>query len=291
MKKVKQIAVISGKGGTGKTVLTACFAVLAESKVLVDCDVDAADLHLLLHPEIQERHEFNGGSVAFRDPGKCTGCGKCLEVCRFDAVKEDFDIDPVACEGCGFCVHVCPTEAIAMRKCINGEWFVSKTSYGPMVHAALGPAEENSGKLVSIVRKRAGEIAEKTGAGYVIADGPPGIGCPVIASITGADLVLGVTEPSLSGIHDLERVAGVASGFGIRMCCVVNKFDINLENSRVIETWCEKHGITVAGRIPFDDAVTKAMVAGKTVMEFGPCPAGKEIRKVWQKVEECLIKV
>ncbi len=288
MKKVKQIAVISGKGGTGKTVLTACFAVLARNKVLVDCDVDAADLHLLLHPEIQERHEFSGGSVAFRDPEKCTECGKCLEVCRFDAVRENFDIDPIACEGCGFCVHVCPVQAIAMKECVNGEWFVSETAYGPMVHARLGPAEENSGKLVTVVRKRAKAIAEQSGAHYMIADGPPGIGCPVIASITGADMVLGVSEPSLSGIHDLKRVAGIATRFGIRMCCVINKFDINLENSRVLEDWCQDNGISVVGRIPFDDAVTKAMVQGKTVVEFGETRAGTEIQKVWQEVKHCL---
>ncbi len=287
----RQVAVVSGKGGTGKTIVTASLAALAGNSVLADCDVDAADLHLLLQPEVEERNQFSGGSVAVRDPEKCTDCGECRRVCRFDAVKESFDIDPVACEGCGFCVHVCPVDAIEMQECVNGEWFVSRTRYGPMVHARLGIAEENSGKLVSVVRKRAREIAEQTDARYLIADGPPGIGCPVIAAITGVDLVLGVAEPSLSGIHDLQRVAEVADRFRIRMCCVVNRFDINLENTRVIEKWCGEHGITVVGRIPFDKTVTEAMVAGKPVVEYGPSRAADEIRKVWQEVQLCLEKI
>jgi MinD superfamily P-loop ATPase len=290
MKKARQVTVVSGKGGTGKTIVTASLAALAGNSVLADCDVDAADLHLLLQPEVEERNRFSGGSVAVRDPKKCTDCGECRRVCRFDAVKESFDVDPVACEGCGFCVHVCPVDAIEMQECINGEWFVSRTRYGPMVHARLGIAEENSGKLVSVVRKRAQEIAERTDARYLIADGPPGIGCPVIAALTGVDLVLGVAEPSLSGIHDLQRVAEVADRFRTRMCCVVNRFDINLENTRAIEKWCGEHGVVVVGRIPFDETVTKAMVAGKPVVEYGPSRAADEIRKVWQEVQLCLAK-
>ena len=290
MKKTRQVTVVSGKGGTGKTIVTASFAALAGNSVLVDCDVDAADLHLLLQPEIEERNRFSGGSVAVRDPEKCTGCGECRDVCRFDAVEESFDIDPIACEGCGFCVHVCPADALQMKECVNGEWFVSRTRYGPMVHARLGIAEENSGKLVSVVRKRAQEIAERIDARYLIADGPPGIGCPVIAAITGADLVLGVAEPSLSGIHDLQRVAEVAGRFKTKMCCVVNRFDINPENTGAIEKWCGEHDIAVVGRIPFDEAVTRAMVAGKPVVDHGPSRAGDEIRKVWQEVQSCLEK-
>jgi len=285
---MRQLTVVSGKGGTGKTVLTACFAALAGKKVLVDCDVDAADLHLLLHPKTREDHEFSGGSVAVRDPNRCTGCGKCLSACRFGAITESFDVDEIACEGCGFCVRVCPVDALAMRRCINGEWFVSDTTYGPMVHARLGIAEENSGKLVSLVRKRAREIAQETGADYVIADGPPGIGCPVIAAITGADLVLGVAEPTLSGIHDLKRVAEVSARFGIRMCCVINKHDINRENSDTLENWCRENGVAVVGRIPYDDAVTRAMVAGRTVVEFGPSRAKDAIEAAWREVEHCL---
>jgi MinD superfamily P-loop ATPase len=286
--KPRRVTVVSGKGGTGKTIVTASFAVLAESCVLADCDVDAADLHLLLHPELKECHEFSGGSVAVRDPKKCSDCGECRRVCRFDAVRESFDIDPVACEGCGFCAHVCPTGALVMEEQVNGEWFESRTRYGPMVHARLGIAEENSGKLVSVVRKRAKEIAEQAGLGYVVSDGPPGIGCPVIAAITGADLVLGVAEPSLSGIHDMQRVAGVASRFGIRMCCVVNRYDINEDNTRSLEKWCAEHDVSVLGRIPFDEKVIEAMVAGRPVIEYGSTRAGDEIAKIWQGVRSCL---
>lgn len=286
--RVSQLTVISGKGGTGKTVLTASFAVLAESRVMVDCDVDAADLHLLLHPEVEESHSFSGGSVAVRNPQKCTECGKCLEICRFGAVGKDFSIDPIACEGCGFCVRVCPADALEMRGCVNGEWYVSRTAHGPMVHARLGIAEDNSGKLVTTVRRRAREIAEMTGAEYLIADGPPGIGCPVIAAITGADLVLGVAEPSLSGIHDLKRAAGIAARFGVRMCCVVNKYDLNEANCTGLEDWCRQNDVTVVGRIPFDAAVTKAMVAGKTVVEYGSSRAAEAVRGVWEEVKLCL---
>jgi len=285
---MKQLTVISGKGGTGKTILTACFAVLAGNKVLVDCDVDAADLHLLLQPEVRERHEFSSGAKAVRDPKRCTGCGKCLEVCRAGAVTESFDIDEIGCEGCGFCVRVCPVEALSMKSGPNGEWYVSNTSYGPLVHARLGIAEENSGKLVSLVRRRAREVAHETRADYVIADGPPGIGCPVIAAITDADLVLGVAEPSLSGIHDLKRVAGIAARFGISMCCVINKYDLNRENSAALASWCYRHGIKVVGLIPFDEMVTKALVAGKPVLKYGTTGAGEAISKVWQAVEQRL---
>lgn len=282
---MKQITVVSGKGGTGKTVLTACFAVLARSKVLVDCDVDAADLHLLLHPQIRERRDFSGGSVAVRNPERCNGCGKCREVCRFGAVTGSFDIDVVGCEGCGFCVRACPAGALAVTPRNNGEWFVSDTRYGPMVHARLGIAEENSGKLVSMIRRRARELALESGADYVIADGPPGIGCPVIAAITGADLVLGVAEPSLAGIHDIKRVTEIADRFRIPMCCVINKHDISPGNCVELETWCRGRGVRVVGRIPFDPAVTSAMVAGRAVVECGRTAASDAVRNVWHEVE------
>lgn len=285
---MKQLTVVSGKGGTGKTVITASFAALAKDAVMADCDVDAADLHLLLRPEIEERHEFSGGSVAVRDPDKCTECGECRRVCRFEAVKENFDIDPVACEGCGFCVHACPAGAIAMREQVNGEWFVSRTRCGTMVHARLGIAEENSGKLVTVVRKRALEIAEQQQARYLVADGPPGIGCPVIAAITGADFVLGVAEPTLSGIHDLERVAEVAARFKIPMGCLVNKYDINPANAARIEEWCRKHAVTVIGRVPFDETVVRAIIEGRTVVEAGKGPASDAIAAAWQEVTRCL---
>lgn len=286
---VRQLTVISGKGGTGKTVVSASFAVLAGDCVLADCDVDAADLHLLFQPEVLERHEFSGGSIAARDAGVCTGCGKCREVCRFGAVSDEFEIDPVACEGCGFCARACPAEAIAMEPAVNGEWYVSRTRCGMMVHARLGPAEENSGKLVTAVRKRAAALAAERGAWCVIADGPPGIGCPVIAAITGADFVLVVAEPSLSGIHDLKRVTGVAERFGIPVGCLINRFDINLENVRELEGWCREQGVKLVGRVPYDEAVTRAMVAGRTVVEDGQSSARAAIKAAWLEVRRCLV--
>jgi MinD superfamily P-loop ATPase len=280
---VRQVTVVSGKGGTGKTVVAASFASLAGSAVIADCDVDAANLHLLLHPEVRERHSFSGGAVAFRDPGKCTECGQCRQVCRFDAVGDGFDIDPIACEGCGFCALACPAEAIEMRPSRNGEWFVSTTRYGTMVHAELGPAEENSGKLVTLVRERAREIGDKTGVDYVIADGPPGIGCPAIASLTGADLALVVTEPTASGIHDLERIVGVADRLRVPVCCLVNKHDVNPGNTVAVEDWCREHGVASVGRIPYDMAVVHAVAEGEIVVESGKGPAVREIERAWQR--------
>ncbi len=193
---MKQIVVISGKGGTGKTVITASLAALARSKVMADCDVDAADLHLLLNPKIKEKHEFRSGKTAIIDKKLCQQCGKCIAACRFNAISEDFTVDPVSCEGCGFCSHICPAEAIEMRENISGEWFISDTRFGPLVHARLGIAEENSGKLVTLVRQKAKESAENRGLDWVIIDGAPGIGCPVIASLSGVDCALVVTEPT-----------------------------------------------------------------------------------------------
>jgi MinD superfamily P-loop ATPase len=285
---VKQLTVVSGKGGTGKTVVTAGFAALAKEKVMVDCDVDAADLHLLLHPTLRERHPFSGGSVAVRDATRCTGCGRCSEVCRFGAVSPEWEIDAVACEGCGYCVRACPAAAIRLEPQQNGEWYVSDTRHGTLVHARLGAGEENSGKLVSQVRKEAQSLAARAGARLIIADGPPGIGCPLIASITGADLVLAVTEPSLSGIHDVQRVAAVAARFGIRFLCTINKHDINPGNSAELESWCGANGIPIAGRIPFDEAVVRAIVAGAPVVEAGPSRAGDEVRRIWQEVTRWL---
>ena len=212
---MKQIVIISGKGGTGKTVITGAFAALAQKKVMADCDVDAADLHLLLEPSIRERHEFKSGKTAVIDKEKCVKCGKCIEVCRFEAINEKFNVDGVSCEGCAFCSFACPVDAIKMEENISGEWFISNTRFGPMVHAKLGIAEENSGKLVSLVRKQAKEAAEKTAADWVIIDGAPGIGCPVIASLSGIDCAVVVTEPTLSGLHDADRVISVAKHFGV----------------------------------------------------------------------------
>ncbi len=291
---MKQLTVISGKGGTGKTVITASFAALAEKKVMADCDVDAADLHLLLHPRTRETHEFKGGKKALLNQELCTDCGKCTEVCRFDAISENRRPDPeegvrtridtVSCEGCGVCALICPAQAIRMQESLSGEWYISETKYGPMVHARLGIAEENSGKLVTVVRQNARLIAEKKDLDLVIVDGPPGIGCPVIASITGVDLVMAVTEPTISAISDLERVLSLARHFKIEPVVLINKFDINLENTRNITKFCEREDIEMVGQVPFDNTFTQAMIEGKTIVEFANSDLGEEIKSIWEKI-------
>jgi len=281
---MKQIAVISGKGGTGKTVLTASFAALADSKVMADCDVDAADLHLLLHPDVIEKQEFSGGKTAKIDPELCIQCGKCVEVCRFDAIDEDFVVDPVLCEGCHLCSYICPVEAITMEDNTSGNWFISDTKYGLLVHAKLNIAEENSGKLVTKVRQVAKEIAEQNNMKYVIIDGPPGIGCPVIASLTGVNTAVIVTEPTLSGIHDMNRVIEVASHFNIDTKVVVNKYDLNIDNTKNIKATCESKNIEIAGQIPFSRQVSESIVKGVPIVEYMQNDVSEEITSIWQKV-------
>jgi MinD superfamily P-loop ATPase len=278
---MKEVVVLSGKGGTGKTSIVGSFAALAESKVLVDCDVDAADLYLLLQPTTREKHEFWSGQVAFIDEEKCIHCGVCCELCRFKAIT-DFTVDRVSCEGCGFCSLICPAQAITMREDMAGHWFISDTRYGSLVHAKLGVAQENSGKLVALVRQKARELAEKAGAEYIISDGPPGIGCPAISSLSGANLALLVTEPTLSGIHDLERVLGVCRHFSVPALVCINKYDINEANTRQIEIFCKEQGITMAGRIHFDTTVTEAMVHGLPVTEYAKNGVARQIEAVWE---------
>jgi len=291
---MKQLVIISGKGGTGKTIISAAIATLAQSKVMADCDVDAANLYLLLQPEIQETHLFSGGEKALIDEEKCTLCRECVNVCRFDAIavkeNEEVVIDPISCEGCGVCSFVCPVEAIKMETALSGEWYVSKTKYGPFVHARLGIGEENSGKLVAEVRKKAKEIAEEKDLEFVIIDGPPGIGCPVISSLSGTDLALVVTEPTLAGIHDMERVVQMASHFKTQTACCINKFDINLENSAHIEHWCQKNSIPLLGKIPFDVEVTKSMVQGIPLTEYTNNSASKEMKNIWEKLHKLIVR-
>lgn len=286
---MKQLVVISGKGGTGKTILTASFAALAENKVMADCDVDAADLHLLLAPEIRERQSFKSGHTAVIDKSLCVSCGKCRELCRFDAISEEFDVDSVSCEGCAFCSYVCPEGAIKMEENTTGEWFVSDTRFGPMVHAKLGIAEENSGKLVSLVRNRAREIAEEKGLDWVIIDGSPGIGCPVIASISGADCALVVTEPTMSGLHDADRVIKVAKYFKVPVKLVINKYDLNLDMSEQIEGYCRENNVELSGKIEFDKNVVKAMVEGKTIVEYAGGKTTDQIKKIWEKLSRVFV--
>lgn len=284
---LKQITVISGKGGTGKTVLTASFAALAKKACFVDCDVDAADLHLLLHPEIKERHTFKSGKAARIDKEICNECGKCIDTCRFCAITQDFEVDPISCEGCGICRLVCPNEAIAMVENLSGEWYVSDTRYGPFVHAKLGIAEENSGKLVIKIRRVAEEIAGRLHLDYIVIDGPPGIGCPVIASLSGVDLALIVTEPTIAGIHDMERIADVALHFSIPAKVVINKFDINQDNSKAIENICRKRKIGVLARLPFSEKFVWSMVQGVPLPEFCSDGISKQMADLWRTVTLC----
>ena len=280
---MKEVVVLSGKGGTGKTSIVGCFAALAQGKVLADCDVDAADLHLLLNPVNQQQNEFWSGQVSFIDEEKCTHCGLCQELCRFEAIK-DYKVDPISCEGCGFCLHICPVEAITMKENLSGRWFISNTQYGPLVHARLGIAQESSGKLVALVRQQAGLLAKEQGFDYIISDGPPGIGCPVISSLSGANLALLVTEPTLSGIHDLERVLGVCHHFGVPALVCINKYDINEDNTRQIESYCLSQGVEVTSKIPFDNVVTEAMVQGLPVVEYSQGKLTQEIESLWQHI-------
>ena len=265
--------------------ITGAFAALAGNKVMADCDVDAAGLHLLLKPDIRERHEFRSGKTARIDRKLCKRCGKCASVCRFDAVSDDFAIDPISCEGCAFCSFVCPEGAIKMEENISGEWFISDTRFGPMVHAKLGIAEENSGKLVSLVRNRAKELAEERDCGWVIIDGAPGIGCPVIASLSGIDCAVVVTEPTLSGLHDADRVIGVARHFKVETRLVINKHDLNPEMTGKIENYCKERGVGLIGKIGFDRSVVEAMVGGKTIIEYKDGKAKDEVIDIWGNLE------
>ncbi|MBP7831257.1 MAG: ATP-binding protein [Kiritimatiellae bacterium] len=284
---MKEIVVISGKGGTGKTSVTAALAALARQSVLVDCDVDAADLHLLLQPEIRRRQEFCCGHQAVVRSADCVGCGACQAQCRFDAIRpsEDamtFRVDTVGCEGCGVCVRVCPVKAIDFPERSAGEWYVSDTRHGPMVHARLNPGGENSGKLVALVREEARKLAEAKGLNLILLDGPPGIGCPVIASITGASQVLVVTEPTLSGLHDLERVLGLTRHFRIPAAVCVNKWDINPAQTELIERRAIEQGAKVAGRIRYDRAVTGAQVQGCSIVESTPNATAADLKVLWE---------
>ena len=291
---MKELVVLSGKGGTGKTSLVGSFAALAAKEVLADCDVDAADLNLILKPSSSQRHDFWSGQVAVIDESKCTQCDLCQELCRFDAIR-DYRVDSISCEGCGFCSNICPVEAITMKENLAGRWFISETSYGPLVHARLGAAQENSGKLVAMVRQQAKTIAEQNGFNLIISDGPPGIGCPVISSLSGTNLALLVTEPTLSGVHDLERILGVCQHFGVPASVCINKYDINEENTRKIEDFCLKSSylgqrVEVVAKLPFDNVVTEAMVHGLPVVEYNRNGFSQQIMELWERTLQLLNK-
>ena len=286
---MKEILIISGKGGTGKTSLMAAFAALAKDKVLCDADVDAADLHLLTNPQVHRCTDFTSGHTARIDPKLCSGCGMCLDLCRWNCISDSFQVDPIGCEGCGVCVYFCPNQAIEFPENTCGEWMVSETRFGPMLHARLGIAEENSGKLVTLVRREARKLAEKNQLELIITDGPPGVGCPVIAAIGGADAVVIVTEPTVAGIHDMKRVAELAKHFKVPAMICINKFDLNLTMTEDIERFAENKKIQMLGRIPFDLAFTEAMIQARTIIEYGNgSRVNTKIKEIWYRLEDVL---
>ncbi|MDY7000538.1 MAG: ATP-binding protein [Thermodesulfobacteriota bacterium] len=285
---MKELIVISGKGGTGKTSILAALASLGPKKVLADCDVDAADLHLILHPEILETFEFISGKEASIDPDLCVGCGICAEHCVFEAISPDFQVIPEHCEGCGVCAFMCPEGAASMSPCSCGFWYKSQTRFGPLVHATLKMGEENSGKMVSTVREAARSLAEEKGVDLVLVDGSPGIGCPVIASLSNIDLAVLVAEPTISAVHDLKRVFELTQHFKIPALVLVNKVDINPELVKEIHAYCRENDIPVLGEIPYDQKFTQAQIAGQAITEFDPQGLGKDMERIWEKIEKHL---
>ncbi|MDH5482689.1 MAG: ATP-binding protein [Candidatus Bathyarchaeota archaeon] len=286
---MKQLTILSGKGGTGKTTITASFAVLARNAVVADCDVDAPDLHILLHPKIVKTQEFRGSKLATINETKCTKCDLCREKCNFNAITENLQIDPISCEGCGVCSLVCQVSAITLTERVSGHAYISETKYGFMAHALLNPGESNSGKLVTLVRQNAKVLAEKEHADLVIIDGSPGIGCPVIASVTGVDAGLIVTEPTMSGIHDLERVLRLLGHFNVRPFVCINMHDINDENTKRIVDFCGENGVEVIGKIPFNPIATEAMVNEKPIVEYASeSRIAKKIIEMWKRTVSAL---
>jgi MinD superfamily P-loop ATPase len=291
---MKQLVVLSGKGGTGKTSLTAAFAHLAsqghyaDQIILADADVDAANLELVLQPRLLEEQDFKGGQVAVIDQETCAACGDCVAVCRFDAINytdELYVVDPIACDGCAACVYHCPTESISMQEQVVGKFYASKSRYGPLYHANLFPGQENSGKLVTLVKQRARLQALDEGRELVIVDGPPGIGCPVISATSGADLALIVAEPTVAGVHDMHRALQTVQHFGVQALVCINKADLYPEGAQEIESFCRENSIQTVGRIPFDLTVASAMVQGEAVTAFRPeAPASLAISGIWKQV-------
>ncbi len=285
---IRELVIISGKGGTGKTSVAASLASLAENKVIADCDVDAADLHIVLGAAVSESGNFTGGKKAYINPELCNGCGMCINLCRAGAVDAAYSVDALACEGCGVCARFCPQDAIRMDDHVSGEWFVSATRHGTLVHARLGIAEGNSGRLVTLIRKKAMDLAKKNGNDLILIDGSPGIGCPVIATITGTSFVLIVTEPTVSGIHDLGRIHDLIRHFRLKSAVCVNRADINPEKAREIGDYCSQNGIPLIAELPYDGDVIRAQVAGRSVVEYSNGPAAAGIKKLWELLLDIL---
>lgn len=286
---MREIIIISGKGGTGKTSLTGAFAHLANNKIICDLDVDAPDLHLLLHPTRQREEEFFSGHEAVIDPELCTRCGLCATLCQYGAIKEnvdDFMVDSLRCEGCKVCVAFCPEKAVLFPEKHCGAWYVSDSRFGPLVHAQLFPSEENSGKLVMVLKRQARELAKTQGADVVLGDGAPGIGCPVISSLSGTHLAVAVTEPTPSGRHDLERVAELCRHFQTAFAVIINKYDLNPEETTLIEAFCRNHSYPVVAWLPHDPAMTQAMIQGKVITELPESEISRQIRQAWTQIED-----
>jgi len=289
---LRQIVILSGKGGTGKTTVAAALAHLASQEasiILADADVDAANLELVLSPSLQEEADFTGGGMAVIDQELCIACGRCHDVCRFEAIvpgSEGYGVDEIGCEGCGACAYVCPVEAIEMHEQRDGRWFRSQARYGPLFHAHLFAGRENSGKLVTLIKGKARLLALEREADYFLVDGPPGIGCPVIAAVSGMDLALLVTEPTVAGAHDLHRIVGVTQHFGVPSLACINKWDLNPAKTKEIATWCGEQGVPVVGRIPYDQVVTRAMVQGQPVTAYSDGTVSQAIRDLWMEVKE-----
>ena len=295
IEKINQIAIVSGKGGTGKTTIAAALSSLFDKKVIADCDVDAANLHLILNPEVKIARDFFGGELAMIDPDTCTNCMKCVEVCRYNAINDSLGNRPPVvidefCEGCAACFYVCPVGAIKMKKHKSGELYISETKNGPMVHARLGIAEDNSGKLVSDVRKAANKLASERNLDTILIDGPPGIGCPVIATVTGIDLAIVVTEPSVSGMSDLKRILELTSHFNLPTRVIINKSDINPDITKAIKDEAKKRDADVVGELIYHEGVIDTIREGKNIIESGPEEIRDEIISIRDKLQGFSIK-
>lgn len=289
---MREIVVISGKGGTGKTTVSAAFAHLAQNKVICDLDVDAPDLHILLDPNIRETHAFVSGHKARIRHDACLSCGRCAALCTFDAIRlhdDGYAADPLRCEGCGVCAHLCPAKAIDLEEQHCGDWHISDTRFGPMVHALLFPGQENSGKLVSLLKAEARSLAREQGLDTVLCDGSPGVGCPVISSLSGASLAVGVVEPTPSGRHDFRRVADLCRHFRVPLAVIINKADLNEKEADAMAEECRKNGDTLLGRLPFDPVVTRAMVARKALTEFDN-PVGNRLKDMWSALQNLNVR-
>jgi len=283
---MKEIIILSGKGGSGKTIITSAFASLANNKVMVDCDVDAADLHLILNPVIKEKGIFKSGVTAEINKDLCRECGRCIRACRFNSISHDFIVDPLSCEGCHFCKIVCPADAITLHENKSGEWFISESRFGPFVHAELGIAEENSGKLIALIKEKAKNLAEKISADWIIVDGSPGIGCPVTSALTGASAAVIVIEATQSGLHDARRVIEVARHFKIPIFAIINKYDLNNQLTLEIESYCKDNNIILLGKIKFDKIVVESIVACQSIIEYSKeNEVSKTISNIWEKLK------